>query len=1026
MLEFRLLGPVEAVVGGRSVPLGGAKPQVLLAALVLERGRVVSTSRLVELVWGDDPPASARSLIQTYVSKLRRALADHGAHDVIVSRSPGYLVRLDGARVDADDLALLLAQARQESQAHSYGTAARLLGEAVALARGPALSGLQDTLLRGEARRLDELVVSVQEERFSVELSLGRFDHLAELTGAVTRHPANERLRGQLMITLYRLGRQADALACYREGREVLVDELGVEPGSELGAIHSAILRGTLDLVPVEASPVGQTAWVTVPAQLPATLADFTGRVRELAALAAGLSGEAPAVQVVAGPGGCGKSALTVRAAHQASASFPDGQLYAELRGTSDAPATPGEILGRFLSALGIDGSQLPDTTQERQELYRTLLSGRRVLVVLDDAGAEEQVRPLLPGAARCAVLISSRDRLAGLAGALLTELDLVTPEEAYDLLTRIVGEARVAGDEDSARRIVEACGRLPLALRIAGARLASRRQLPLQVLADRLADERRRLNELAAGDLEVRSSIALSYQALDERARTALGRMGHLGLPDFSTWVVSWLLATSEADAEKVLEVLVDAQLATLSGADAAGVLRYRLHDLVRLYARERAEADEPAALTGSIARVLDGWIALLGRAAVNSQPAETTWRWRRSPHQEPDGLAGMAARLPGDLDAWLQGEEPALAMAVERAAAIGLHRQVCDFVSAHTAIEQVSNRYEFRDRIIGVAMASAPHTGDPTTEADVLAQLARLRYAQDRYAEARQLFGEALSRYRNLHDVRGQAAALSGMGIACREPGHLTEAVHFLSQAATLSQALDDQVGIGNVLRIRGSVHLELGDYAAARADLEESLAAYQRAGSRRGVALTLRSTGLYHRALGAYDESLAACADAAAIFAELGDDLMHSYAVRAHAKAQLRSGRSAEALPRLEAALATARANDDRWGQAATLRVLGQLHLVDGRLDLAQDYLDGAISIWDTMEAPLWKARTEYDLALLHRRRGEGEAADAAFARARAVFHARGSREYTEYVELPPIPPSAAPHATTTRPSDRRARP
>ncbi|WP_434446816.1 AfsR/SARP family transcriptional regulator [Lentzea sp. E54] len=997
MLEFRLLGPVEAVMGGRPVPLGGAKPQVLLAALVLERGRVVSASRLVELVWRDDPPTSARSIIQTYVSKLRKALADHGAHDVIVTKPPGYLIRLDGARVDADDLSALLARAKQESQTHGYDPAARLLREAIALSRGPALSGLEDTLLHSEARRLDELVVSVLEERFSAELSLGRFDHLAELTRAVARHPANERLRGQLMVTLYRLRRQADALACYREGREALVEELGVEPGAELSSIHSAILRGTLDLVPAGAAPVGQTAWAMVPAQLPASPADFTGRVRELAALAAGLCAEAPAVQVVTGQGGCGKSALTVRAAHQASASFPDGQLYAELRGMSDAPASPGEVLGRFLRALGIEAGQLPESAQERQELYRTLLSGRRVLVVLDDAASEEQVRPLLPGAAGCAVLISSRDRLAGLAGAILTELDLVTPEEAYDLLAHIVGETRLADDEDSVARIVDACGRLPLALRIAGARLASRRQLPLKVLADRLTDERQRLNELAAGDLAVRSSIALSYQSLDERARTALGRMGHLGLPDFSTWVVSWLLATSEADAEKVLEVLVDAQLAALSGIDAAGVLRYRLHDLVRLYARERAEADEPTALTGSIARVLEGWIGLLGRTAVNIPPAETSWRPAAG---EPTDFAGMAARLPGDLNAWLQGEEPALAVAVERAAATGLHQQVCDFVSAHSSIEPVTNRFEFRDRIIGVAMAAAPHTGSPATEAEMLAQLARLRYAQDRYAEARQLFGEVLSRCRNLHDVRGQAAALTGMGTACREPGYLTEAVHFLSQAATLVQALDDQAGIGHVLRIRGSVYLEQGDYAAAHADLTESLAAYHRTGSRRGVALSLRSIGLYHRALGAYDEALAACADAVAIFAELGDDLMHSYAVRAHAKTQLRLGQSAEALPRLEAALATAHDNDDRWGQAATLRVLGQLHLADGRLDLAQDYLDGAISIWDTMETSLWKARTEYDLSLLHRARGETEAADAAFARARAVFHARGSREYTEH--------------------------
>ncbi|MFD4672612.1 BTAD domain-containing putative transcriptional regulator [Lentzea sp. NPDC058450] len=993
MLEFRLLGPVEAVIGGTSVPLGGLKPQVLLAALVLERGKVVSTSRLVELVWGEDPPTSARSLIQTYVSKLRKALADHGAPDVIQSRSPGYLVRLDGARVDADALALLLSQAKQESQ---HSAAARLLNEAVSLSRGPALSGLQDTLLRGEARRLDELFVSVQEERFATELGLGRVDHLAELTGAVTRHPANERLRGQLMVTLYRLGRQADALACYREGRDALVDELGVEPGSEIVAIHSAILRGTLELVPAEVAPVAQAA--VVPAQLPASPADFTGRVRELAALAEGLSGEAPAVHVVAGQGGCGKSVLTVRAAHDACGSFPDGQLYAELRGTSDVPATPGEILGRFLSALGIETAQLPESTQERQELYRTLLSGRRVLVVLDDAASEEQVRPLLPGAARCAVLISSRDRLAGLAGALFTELDLVTPEEAHALLARIAGDTRLAGEEASARRIVDACGRLPLALRIAGARLASQRRLPLQVLADRLTDERRRLNELSAGDLAVRSSISLSYRALDAAARTALGRMGHLGLPDFSTWVVSWMLQTSEAEAEKVLEVLVDAQLATLSGADAAGVLRYRLHDLVRLYARERAEADEPAELTASTARVLDGWIALLGRTTSENPPAESTWH-PAAGHRDPDDIADMAARLPVDLDAWMHGEEPALAVAVERAAATGLHRQVCDFVAAHSAIEQVTSRKDLRDRLIALAMTSAHHTGDPAVEADVLAQLAGLRYAQDRFAESRQLFGEALSLCRNLHDVRGQAAALAGMGVACREPGHLTEAVHFLSQAATLSQALDDQVRIGQVLRIRGSVHLELGDYPAALADLSDSLAAYQRAGSRRGVALSLRSMGLYHRARGDYAESMAACADAATIFAELGDDLMHSYAVRAHAKAQLRAGFAAEALPRLEAALATVQAHDDRWGQAATLRVLGQLHLSEGRLDLAQDYLDAAMSLWDVMETPLWRARTEHDLAQLHQARGETDLADAAFARARTVFHARGSREDKE---------------------------
>lgn len=998
MLEFRLLGPVQALVDGQPVALGGVKPQALLATLVLERDRLVSTNRLVEVVWRDNPPASARSLVQTYVSTLRRSFAERGVRDLIVTMPSGYQLRRHDAWVDAEEFARLREQARQESRLDRHALAASLLRDAIGMWRGPALSGLAETLLYGEARRLDELRVTALEERFAAELRLGRLDQLAELTGAVARHPANERLRGQLMMTLYHLGRQADALACYREGREALIEELGVEPGAELSSVHAAILRGTLKLVPAGAPTAGQTALLTAPAQLPAAPADFTGRDRELAALLRALRAEPPAVQTITGLGGCGKSVLTVRAAHLAAPTFPDGQLYAELRGMSDSPATPGEVLGRFLRALGVDVRQLPDSTQERQELYRTLLSRRRVLVVLDDVASEDQVRPLLPGAAGSAMLLNSRDRLAGLAGATLTELDVLAPDEAHVLLRRIVGDDRLANDIDAAERIVTACGRLPLALRIAGARLASRAQLPPKVLADRLADERHRLDELSAGDLAVRSSIALSYRGLDEQARTALGRMAHLGLPEFSTWVVSWLLAMPVSDAEKVLEMLVDAQLAVLCGVDAAGVLRYRLHDLVRLYARERAEADQPAQLTSATARVFDGWTGLLRRTAALSPPAGSALQ---AVTEHVDDHESSDPRLSEDITTWLNGEEPAMAIAIERAGATGLHQQVYDLVSAHATVEHVTNRYEFRDRIIGMALTASRRSEDAAAQAQMLTHLAQLRYAQDRFGEAVGHFDEALSRFRELRDVRGQAVVLAGMGLAWREPGHLTDALGVLCQATALWQALDDQAGIGHVLRVRGSVHLERGDYPAAFVDLTASLDAYHRVGSRRGVALSLRSLGLYHRARGEYDEALAACAEAAEIFAELGDDLMHSYAVRAHAKTQLRLGLTGQALPRLEASLATARDNDDRWGQAATLRVLGQLHLADGRLDLARNHLDAALSIWDTMEAPLWRSRTEYDLSLLHRLRGDTAAADATLAAARDVFLAHGAREYTESV-------------------------
>lgn len=1002
MLHLRLLGPVEAEGADGRIELGGAKPRALLAALALEPGRVVPADRLVDVVWSEHPPASARALVQTYVSTLRRSFTEAGHPDVIGTRAPGYVLRPGSAEVDADRFSGLLSQAKERAAARDPDRAATLLREARALWRGPALSGLADSLLAGEARRLDELRISAAEELYAAELALGRLDHLAELTALVDAHPANERLRGLLMVTLYRLGRQADALACYRSGRDALVEELGIEPGQELSGLHGAILRGEDERLPgTPPAPAGPANHHRPPAHLPPGPADFTGRHEELRVLTEGLTAGPTAVHVVAGPGGSGKSALAVHAAQQVAGHFPDGQLYAELRGMADSPATAGEILGGFLRALGVPDGHLPDTTQTRVELYRTLLAERRLLIVLDDAAGERQVRPLLPAGSDCAVLITARDRLGGLAGARLTELDVLAPDEALALFTTIVGADRVRAEPDAAVRILTACSHLPLAIRIAGARLAMRRRLPLAVLADRLDDERRRLDELRVGDLAVRSSISLSCQALDEQTRTALGRLGHLGLPDFSSWVVGWLLGLSEAEAGRRLEALVDTQLVAFAGVDAAGADRYRLHDLVRLFAREHAEAREPAdVLRATVEAPLRGWLSLLRAVAARRSPAEMV-RLPRSaagaPAPEPPGE--YTERVLADPAGWLAGEEPALAQALERAAELGLDRLVCDVLSAHTAVELGNSRFEFRERITGLALAAAQRVGDPGTKAAMHAVLAQLRYAQDRFAEARVHYGEALDGFRLEHDVRGQAAALAGLGTACREPGHLTEALHFLDQAGVLVQALDDHGGIGYVRRIRGSVRLEQGDYPGAEADIDAALRGYRRAGSRRGIALALRTQGLYHRARGDYAEAARLCAESAEIFAELGDDLMRSYAVRAQAKAEARLGGGAEALPRLEWALGVARAANDRFGQAVTLRVIGQLHLTEGRFDLALGCLNSSMALWEAMDVQLWPARTEYDLSLVYTALGDPTAAQAARTHALGVFAARGAREHAE---------------------------
>ncbi|WP_285591255.1 AfsR/SARP family transcriptional regulator [Herbidospora sp. NBRC 101105] len=985
-MEFRLLGPIEVIAESGPVPLGGTKPRTLLAALLLENGHVVPTARLIDVIWPDDPPDTAKAAIQTYVKTLRQALARHGAADVILTRAPGYLAQVPEDALDAARCHDLVTRARA---AASPQEAADLLDAALALWRGPALAGLEATRLAGEAVRLEELRLTATEERMAAGLALGHHGRLAsELAALVGRHPANERLRGQYMTALYRLGRQSDALATFREGRQVLVDELGIDPGPELAALYHAILRGDPVL---QGPPSDHGPRRAAPAQLPPPPADFTGRLAETTALTGALV--TGTVQVVAGRGGSGKSALAAHVAHRIAAAFPDGQLHAELRGMSEAPADPGEVLGLFLKALGAD--PVPADPAERVELYRRLLTGRRVLVLLDDAADERQVRPLLPGGG-CGVLITSRNRLGGLSGVSRTDLDVLDADEALELLERIVGAERVAAEEPVAREIAELCGRLPLALRIAGARLATRQRWPLRLLADRLADERRRLDELAIADLEVRAGFELSYRALDPGARRALRRLGHLGATEFAAWIVAWLTGEPAAEAEDTVERLVDAQLVDFARVDDLGAPRYRLHDLVRIYGRERAEAEEPAEdLAAAVGRVLGGWLALADQVGADAPSDEIG---RPAPviagaEVSPD-LAAQVLAAPHD---WFDFEQPALVVGLERAAALGLHELVCRFASARLGPSFLGvNRFASRERITQAALAAARRAGDPHGVATMLAELGRLRYDQDRFAEGRQVLDEALSAFRDLGDTRGQAVALAALGVICRETGRLAEALHFLDGATAL---LGDDPAVHYPQRVAASVRLERGDFTEAWAGLESCLRGYRAAGSRRGEGLTLRTMSLHHRATGAYDQAIEAAEAARGIFTRLGDPLMEAYSIRARAKAEIRLGRIDVALPALEQGLSLCQAMGDRWGLGVTLRTLGELHLASGQLDDADACLTASLQLWDELDVLLWRARTERDLARLHEARGDHEAAELALDRALKIFRDQGAREYGE---------------------------
>ncbi|MGW6022188.1 BTAD domain-containing putative transcriptional regulator [Streptomyces sp. NPDC055099] len=1015
--DYRLLGPVEAWRAGRRLSLGGPKPRALLAALLLEPGRVVSVDALIDAIWGERPPDTARSLIQSYVSALRRALSA----DAIETRPPGYLIRADATFVDRVEFERLAVQGRQAAAEGDHGAAARLLGDALALWRGPALGGIGGIgeTLRAMAVQLDEARQAALEERIAAQLAQpGRETELvAELTALVARHPTRERPRGQLMLALYRLGRQADALAVYAEGRDVLAQELGIDPGPDLRRMHEAILRADEDLLPAEPGTPEPTtgsrdaAAVPVAALLPPTIGDFTGRDAQLADVRAALSGprEAMPVVVLSGPGGVGKSALGVRAAHQVADAYPDGQLYAELRGATD-PVAPGEVLGRLLYALGADP---PDGDAERRDLFRSLVSGRRVLLVLDDAASESQVRPLLPGSATCGVLITARARLGALPCTHRTDLDVLDTEPGTELLGRVAGERHVRDEPDAVRRIVELCGGLPLAIRIAGARLTTRRHWTARMLADRLADEHHRLDELAVGDLEVRAGLGMSYRALDAPARTALRRLGLLAAPDVAAWVVTALLDVPEAEADRVVEQLIDAQLLHCTGVDRAGQPRYRPHDLVRVYAAERADAeDPPAERAAAVGRALGAWLWLTGLAASATPSGAVELHRGLLDSTSPNGSARSLRQLVrpvgpeatqralADPAAWFEAEADAIAAAVERAAALDLHTLSCEAAAALcSSAYTVGNRFEAWWRTHDAALAAARRAEDRAGEALLLIGLGQLRYEQDRFAESQGYFKQAAGLCAELGDVRGQAAAFAGLGSALREAGRLRAAQETLVRAVDGFRELHDDPGLGLSCRYAGSVQLELGDFAASRSFLDESLRAYRRLGSRRGESLTLRSLGLVHRALGEYAAAEELSGRAVDLLSTLGDPLMLAYARQARAKSRIRLGRSAEARAEIRDVLDICRGQRDRFGEALGMRTLGECELAEGRLDAAEQHLTAAADLWNDLGLPLPRARTLRDLAAAREAAGDRAAASALRAEAREVFTAYEARERNE---------------------------
>ncbi len=1003
-MEIRVLGPIAVFEGDRAIPLGGPKPRTLLALLALATGRVVSVERIIEALWGLDAGDRARASVHTYLSTLRRILVQSSGGEEVIVRGPGgYRLASGVVHIDLDVFETRAQEGREAVSAGRFADAVPLFGEALRQWRGLALEGAEGSWADEERSRLADQRLGVLEDCFAARLVVdGGAESVGELSALVAEHPLRERLRGQLMTALFLTGRQADALACFQKGREALIDELGVEPGPELRAVHERILRGEIALpaetraparpaAEPEATPDRSEA-VVVPRQLPPDIADFTGRTDEVKQLMDQfVSGVVPTglrVCVISGKPGSGKTTLAAHVAHRLRPWFDGGQLYVNLRGVQAVTADPGEVLMRFLRALGIDDRAVPADLESRVELYRTLLADRKVLIVLDDAADERQIRPLLPGGSTCAVVVTSRNRLAVLEGAQHVDMQVMGEQEAIELLGRLAGRERMAAQPAQALEIVRLCGFLPLAVRIAGARLAARPGWSLNSLAERLRVQHRLLNELAIGDLEVRGSVTLSYVGLGELERVALRRLGWLGTGDFAGWLITALLGEPAERTERAVENLVDAQLLDMVGAAGSGAVRYRLHDLVRAFARERAvEEENDAEAVTAAGRVAETALRLVERAGA------------RNPGGEPAHPAEPAETILGDPAAWIDAELTTLVDLVERCAELDLVDVVTRLTTALASTLSSHNRFSEWWRTHSVAIEAARRAGDRASEARLLSGLGWLRSEQDRYEESIEFHEQALAAYIDTGDVEGEGLTWLELSLVQRDQGRLRDALASLDSAMPALTRTGNRLYLARALHSRGSILTELGDLSAAVRACEDAVAAYRQLGDGWAEALATRSLSVAHRANGRLTEAAEYAEKALESLKTFDNPTMVAYATQSLAKVRIRQGLGATVRESLRACLTSRHEMQDGFGQALLLRTLGELELAEGELTEAHEYLVRSLEWWTALGVPLWRARTLRDLSTVLDGLGRAQDAEHAWTKARAIFESHGSREARE---------------------------
>ncbi|MBO0869703.1 MAG: tetratricopeptide repeat protein [Micromonosporaceae bacterium] len=974
---FALLGPLTVYDdAGLELTVGGVRLRVLLAALLLNANKPVPADVLAEAVWDATPPPAALQTLRSYVRRLRSALGP-AAGERVVARTPGYLVRLLDSELDVLAFDRLCREASAARRGADWDKASTAAAGALELWRGTPLMDIRSQVLRDEVvPRLEQLRLQALEDRVEADLHLGRQERLVPLLSALTaEYPLREHFHAQHIIALCRCGRQADALAAYQDARRKLVDELGIEPGPELRRLHERVLAGDADLLaPPAAGVVSEPAPAPgpVPHQLPAAVRHFTGRPTELDTLlnlAPATDGGARAggtvvISAIDGMAGVGKTALAVQAAHQMLDRYPDGQVFIDLHGYTEgvAPIDPGEALDRMLRALGVAGDQIPADVDERAGLYRSRLADQRVLIVLDNAATEAQVTPLLPGAPGCVVLVTSRQRLSGLDHAHTLSLDTLPPGDAVALLRQTAGESRLTGQPpDLVAELIELCGRLPLAIRIAAARLRSHPTWDLSHLVRRLRDQQHRLVELAAGQRTITAALDLSYQHLSADLQGTYRRLGLHPGGEIDPYAAAALLDTTLPEADRMLEQLLEANL-----LQEAVPGRYRFHDLTRAHAAYTASRDETEdSRHSALDRLLDFYRCTTAAAMDAAYPYEREYRPQVPPATTPSPTLSQPSAA---LD-WLDSELPNVLASARYA---NEHDRPTHLLHLSTILHQhLRNRGPYHDALTlhQQALTTARAASDQAAELDALNGLGNIHRRLGRRQDSTDHHSKALQLAHATGHRAAELDALNGLGHIHLGQDRYQQAIDHFQQALRLARdtghrpgELDARVGLGHIHRLQGR-------YQQAIDHFQQALRLARDTGHRAGEMNARVGLGHIHRLQGRYEEATDHFQQALQLARDANHRHVEQTALTGLGHIHRLQGRYQLAIDDYQRLLDLARQSGSRNWQFEARQGLGRLQLASGYPDIALTHHQRALTLATELGQTQDQARAHDGLAHAH---------------------------------------------------------